>query len=131
MAYPKEKKTKQEWDKIKWENNLGVQIGACVNKAVDLTIAHAELVSKGLNRGEIEEEIKDWVDILYKIGTEKKSQILKDQEPKPLTKEQIEEANKRGKKILEQENQEQGAGIDAVNDQLNAEAAQNKDNIPF
>ena len=122
MGYPKTNGAKIGLDKKLQsyaDSQIGQQIGACVNKAVDLAINCAKY--EGADKKEIEKDIKEWVDILYEIGTEKKSQILKDQEPKPLTNEQVENAQNRGKKILEVENQEEKAGLEETR----------TDNIPF
>lgn len=47
------------WDK----KDLGMQIGACINKAVDIAIAKDSLTKKF---------IAEWVDILFEIGNEKR-----------------------------------------------------------
>ena len=45
------------------ERDLGAQIGACLNKAVDIVIAEGKFERQ---------EIEKWVDILFEIGTAKK-----------------------------------------------------------
>jgi len=134
MAYQKKEiKTKQEWDKIKFENSLGVNVGACRNKAVDLVIAKYNTEKTYLSNQELTKEITEWVDILYQIGKEKEEQILKDQEPKPLTKEDLINAQKMGEQVLENENQEEKEGLDNANYEVNEWANKNKgtNNIPF
>ena len=68
-------KTPQEWDAIKFKNNLGPQIGGLLHDAVALTIAH---------RGEnatIDTSLKAtkvFLNELYKIAEEKKQSLLED-----------------------------------------------------
>ena len=49
------------------EKDLGMQIGACVNKAVDISIAEKKLTKANLVK---------WVDALFEIGVEKKKEEL-------------------------------------------------------
>lgn len=117
------KKTKAEWDKIKWENNLGIQIGACVNKAVDLAIADKDLRP---------DTIRTWVAVLYEIGTKYKKQILKNQEPKPLTEEDFKRAKEKYEKIEEVERQKEVVGLQDANYEANEVAEEdNKSRVPF
>ena len=86
MAYKKEK-TDQEWNKIRFTNNLGPQIGGLIKQATDLTIAEW----KGQNcDGAINEyDIKEWLDKLYDIAEAKKKELT---EPHPMSNEEARQA---------------------------------------
>ena len=89
--YPKKQpiKTQEEWEAIKYKNNVGIQIGACINKATDITIALGTQESVGMSPEKIEKNIKYWTDILFKIGTEKK---IKETTPQPVSNEAARQA---------------------------------------
>ena len=72
MTDPKEiKKMHQAKLKSFSDRELGMQIGACLNKAVDIAI-HNAVIGKQVVDPRI---IKEWTDILFKIGTAKKNEI--------------------------------------------------------
>lgn len=73
----------QRWDRA----GLGMQIGACVNKAVDIAI-HNGVIGKHIVQ---KKEIEDWVDILFEIGSNKKAELT---EVQPID---MEKAQKQGK----------------------------------
>ena len=79
--------------------DLGMQIGACVNKAVDLTIAEFGEGLKTLGKPNIEKQIIMWTDILFKIGTDKK---IKETTPQPIDH----KAQEEGQKWQEKHNKE-------------------------
>jgi hypothetical protein len=126
-------KTKAEWDKIKFENSLGPQIGGLIHDAVAIVVAEVKsgkVMEQGDELHDVRERIEHWLSVLYEIAEQKKEQILKDQEPKPLTKQDVINASKMGEQVLKTEEIHQEQEIDAVNDELNKEAEENK-NIPF
>lgn len=73
-------KSKEQWDKIKFKNNLGPQIGGLLHDAVALTIA--EVAPKCLDGNG--QRVKYWLDILYEIAENKKAELLKPKPVKPL-----------------------------------------------
>ena len=70
MAYKKEK-TDQEWNKIRFTNNLGPQIGGLLHDAVALAIAE----KKSTSSEELKKDVKFWLDTLYEISEAKKKEL--------------------------------------------------------
>jgi len=103
MAYQKKEKTDQEWEAIKYKNNVGIQIGACINKAVDLVIAFNK------KEDDLATEIQSWVDILFAIGTEKK---IKETTPQPLTDEEARQAGIEFNKRIENDSKAEDANTE-------------------
>ena len=59
------------------ERETGMQIGACLNKAVDIAIARSSQKEYDwFEEGVAKEFIEKWVDILFDIGTQKKQAVL-------------------------------------------------------
>jgi len=74
MAEPTPAEMHKNKQKSYSDSQKGAQIGACVNKAVDIVIA------EGLKEGGVPDRIESWVDILYNIGEQKKDDIQAEQE---------------------------------------------------
>jgi len=104
--------------------DLGMQIGACVNKAVDLTIAEFGEGLKTLGKPNIEKQIIMWTDILFKIGTDKK---IKETTPQPVDLDKAEKQGEEFKKnVLEAERIE----VDSKLEDINKEAQLGAEEIP-
>ena len=67
-------KTDQEWNKIRFQNSLGPQIGGLIHDAVALTIAQTNVVGKK-KKGEWTTSIQQWLDTLYDIAEAKKKEL--------------------------------------------------------
>ena len=93
MAY-KTEKTSQEWEKIRFQNSLGPQIGGLIHDAVALAIAVREQ-HKGYKDYDISADVKIYLDTLYKIAENKKAEITT---PKPVDLEKAEELGEQWKK---------------------------------
>lgn len=61
------------------ERELGMQIGACLNKAVDIAIARLNVNNVEYDTLQRKKFIEEWVDILFDIGTQKKQAVLEAQ----------------------------------------------------
>ena len=131
MAYKKEK-TDQEWNKIRFTNNLGPQIGGLLHDAVALAIA--EYKNK---KAPLKKSVEFWLNTLYLIAEAKKKELTT---PQPLTDEEATQAgiefNKRIendskaddiKSALETE-QEQEEEMDKREDQARKWGEDNKSN---
>jgi len=85
MAY-KTEKTSQEWEKIRFQNSLGPQIGGLIHDAVAIGI-YAKDVSDG--------NLKAILDMLYEIAENKKAEITT---PKPVDLTKAEQLGDKWKK---------------------------------
>ena len=57
------------------DRDISIQIGACLNKAVDIAIAHQQIIGK-LDETLFITVIESYVDKLFEIGTQKKQAVL-------------------------------------------------------
>lgn len=131
MVYKKEPvKTDAEWEVINFRNSLGPQIGGLIHDAVAIS---TQLYTRdAFNRDGFKDDIQYWLDTLYEIAEQKKSQILKDQEPKPLTEEDFKRAKEKYEKIEEVERQKEVVGLQDANYEANEVAEEdNKSRVPF
>lgn len=113
MYKNKKEKTDQEWEQIKYRNNVGIQIGACINKAVDIVVAETPLRSDTTTQLRIE-RIKYWTDVLFEIGTDKKK---KETTPQPVSNEEAVQAGIEFKNRYEKDSK-----LGDINQKLNEEA---------
>lgn len=71
------------------ESQLGMQVGACLNKAVDIVIYNAGIESPKQYVGK--EEITKWTDILFDIGRQKKIKEMEEPTKADIEDKQTEE----------------------------------------
>jgi len=97
----KSEKTPAEWDKIKFKNNLGPQIGGLIHDAVALTIAEGK--KEEYDYEVMKNRVKYWLNNLYEIAENKKKELT---EIKPVSmedaNEQSEEFNKKVEQTVEE-----------------------------
>lgn len=115
MAYkykPQPKKTDQEWSKIRFQNSLGPQIGGLLHDAVALAVVELNKCKdiKEIQKIDVKNHIKNWLDALYDIAEAKKKELT---EIKPVDKDKANEDWDGKKEQIYQE--------DSKLDDLNAE----------
>lgn len=92
MAYQKKQpiKTPQEWDKIKFQNNLGPQIGGLLHDAVAIIVAEINNKCLDCENGTLMvERIEFWLEKLYDIAEAKKTELTT---PQPISNEAAKKA---------------------------------------
>jgi len=99
-------KTQQEWDQIKFQNNLGPQIGGLLHDSIALVSAGIKPTEANLR------DIKNWLNLLYDLAEEKKEQLTKIQ---PMTTEDSQRANDQFERKMKDDK------IDAINSDINWE----------
>ncbi len=110
-------KTDQEWEKIRFRNNLGPQIGGLLHDAVALTIADFE---KENAPGAISEvDVKQWLNTLYKIAEAKKTELT---EIKPVSNEAAKKSGDEFNKRYKNDSK-----LEDINNELNKEADKRED----
>lgn len=65
-------KTDQEWNKIRFTNSLGPQIGGLLHDSCAIVIA---MGVKNRTVESVESDIKGWLDVLYDIAEAKKAEL--------------------------------------------------------